>query len=147
MWTATLIKSLFCHVVPFLTKTLKPDSIDLLFLGSSCTLMKWETANNLKKNRFCFLKLLYFHANFGVVFLLVLVLSLLTLFKWVRERSEKQQIDWVWPHHNTYKTLHLWKKGVLQTKHEWNTFTICKIQESTNKVFIWTIKNRHTSCE
>ncbi len=28
-------------------KTFRPDSIDLLFLGSSCTFMKWETENNI----------------------------------------------------------------------------------------------------
>ncbi len=28
---------------------LRSDSIDLLFLGSSCTFMKWQTENNLKK--------------------------------------------------------------------------------------------------
>ncbi len=56
----------------------RPDSyIDLLFLGSSCMFMKWETENNFKKIEFC-LKLLYFHANVCLFFLLFLFLSLST---------------------------------------------------------------------
>ncbi len=58
--------------------SMRPDSINLLFLRSSCTFMKWETENNLKKIEF-FLKLLYFHAYFCLFFLLFLFLSLSTL--------------------------------------------------------------------
>ncbi len=72
----------------FLIEIVGPDSFDLLFLGSSCT-NSWETEKNF------FPKLFYFHAHFWSLF--PFTFSPLDLFTWVRERAEKQQINWIWP--------------------------------------------------
>ncbi len=73
-----------------------PDSIDLLFLRSSCAFMKWETENNFKKIE-SFSHIIVFSCKLLPLFRFFFFIPL-NPFKWVQEGSEKQQINRVWPH-------------------------------------------------
>ncbi len=85
----SLVQSNYCFIIVnwlqlyicsgCLLQAIGPDSIDLLFLGSSCMFTKWEIENIYFLKQNVFLKLLYFHANFCLFFLLFLFLSLSTL--------------------------------------------------------------------